>query len=272
MASKRKGTAKKNYRRSFLKGRTTKYAGGGKIKRIASLTARREIKKMAEKKVVQDYQAAQTINTCVGTTNLFFRDMMPTVAGTGMSQGTGSAQRIGNKIRVVFGSLKCYVSLKSWVIDTNPQVSDGPILLKFWLVSFRQKNAVGGAVAADFNDFFQLNNAAVEFQGDVLDMELPVNQDKFKVHATRRLYLCANSANPGNAELFNGGTWGKSFRMSLKPATGVCMYNDQEDASAIFNKNLWLVGTAVSGDQNGGLSTYQPARITYAKDYKYIDM
>lgn len=272
MAGRIKRLSVKSHRRLGGKTRALRRARDRTAKKLARLEAKRAVISMAEKKVMQDYSVNNSLNTCVGLTSLAFTDLLPEVSGTGPSQGTGSANRIGNMVKVLSGTVKITVALRGYDVTTNPKIQFTPYIVKLWVVSFKGRAQMLQPVSSDFAGFFDLNSSDLEFQGSMLDTMLPVNRTLFNVWGTRQFTLGFNQEGAGSTRSFNGGSFSKTVTFNIGKKLGKLLYNDTENSNRCTNKNCYLVAQAVPADQTTGDSAHIPCSLGYSKNYRFIDL
>ena len=118
-----------------------------------------------------------------------------------INQGTGQGDRIGNKI-----TLKRLVIKGTLVPLPYDAIYNGtifPVQVKIWVFYDRQDPS---AVPDPRTNFFQQGNASKGWSGDLVDMWSPINNDRYKVVATRQYKLgYAENAGSGptpNAQYF----------------------------------------------------------------------
>jgi len=228
--------------------------------------ARNELLRTAEKKHYTLYAANQTITSASAT--------FPSSAyiTPQLSQGTQDAQRIGNKVKCVGGSVCGFVNLIPYNAVTNPQPP--PVWVKIFLCSYKrqQTNSITNTDAD--SAFFRVNNANLAFQGNMLDMCLPVNDDSWMVHDTRSFKIGATAANTAGSSPISSGTWtdnsdmSQKFQFDLKGILGSLSYNDATVVPT--NKNLWLIFQTVNAD--GNTSSLNSCEYHYVVDFKFVDL
>lgn len=228
--------------------------------------ARNELLRTAEKKHYTLYAANQSITVASST--------FPASAyiTPQLSQGTQDAQRIGNKVKCVGGTVTGFVNLLPYNAVTN--TAPPPSWVKIWLCSYKrqQTNSITNTDAD--SAFFRVNNANLAFQGTMLDMCLPVNDDSWMVHDTRQFKIGATAANAAGTSPLSSGTWtddsemSKKFTFDLKGVIGTLTFNDATVVPT--NKNLWLLFQVVNAD--GNTSGLTASEYHYVADFKFVDI
>jgi len=190
-----------------------------------------------------------------------------------MTQGTGDALRIGNQIKIVKGITKIAFNIKPYSDTTNPNTV--PVWVRVLLVkNLRLKEASAYINSTDLAQIFRGNATALAQQNNMLDMQLPVNDDLFRVLADRKFKIGASYASatgfvttqgffdnsPASKMLtFN---WGKYVKSVLK-------FDDNDANYYPQNNNLFLVMMAVNAD--GTTNIYSPTEYHYVTSLQYED-
>jgi len=93
-----------------------------------------------------------------------------------INQGSGQADRIGNKIRVVSGNIKMMIWAKPYngSFNATPQ----PCNVIIWIYSVKNNTVRPN----NMTDFFQSGNVDADPTGSLLDICRSVNKDKFVLH------------------------------------------------------------------------------------------
>lgn len=143
------------------------------------------MRRVAEKKYIQTTNTNTVITSAI-TGGLFapsFKILLPQI-----SQGVTDNGRIGNEITISKNIFKGYVNCLPVDGLTNPSPAD--IYVKMWIVSIKSFTPLqAGPVASTWAQFFQGNNVGLNFQGNMLDLLLDVNQELFTLHKTKIIHL-----------------------------------------------------------------------------------
>lgn len=191
-----------------------------------------------------------------------------------IQQGTGNSQRIGNQVKIVSGIIKGQVNLLPYDATTNPAPT--PVWVKIYMVRLLYTQAQDPTLATAYTDnFFRGVNSAYPFQSNVLDMDLPINDDWFRVLATKTFKLGAASATALGAVTTTGYydnspmckkftfNWSKWARKVLKFNDNVLNYYPQND-------NIYLVFQPMYADGRV-TNPYTPVEMHYVNHVKYED-
>ena len=190
----------------------------------------------------------------------YTQSLMPTLV-----QGTGSSQRMGNKVRIMSSNFRCIVRLNPYNSTLNPNPT--PSWVKIFIVSQKIYNLP----TFSGTDFFQINNSSQTFTGQNLDMLFPVNTDVFTVHKTFMFRLGTTSASnnfPGANTIFDNSVQSKYLNIPLGKYYKSLKFDDT--ASNIpTNHNLWFViqATPCNSLANGS----NQASIDWVLDTRYED-
>lgn len=185
-------------------------------------------------------------------------------------QGTGHSQRIGNEIRVVKSYVNGRINLLPYNSITNPLST--PVLVKMWVLSYKVNNQPTMTSASTFSTFFETNNSAVPFQGQILDTVLTVNKDAWTVHTSKTIELGStypSSTGPvGTGGYFDNSKMTLPFSFSLAKFAKKIKFDDTVNNLAT-NHNLWLIFQCVNAD--GSTSAQQACEVHYNLRVEYED-
>lgn len=260
---------RRNYRKS-------RFAKRSRPVRKVSKSVRRYVKKAIhrsiENKEIIDYWSNQTLSTLSSGTNSggSCRQLLPLPA-----QGTQENQRVGNQIRVVSGVIKGHINIKPYDVALNPLGT--PLLGKIWL--FRDLTHAGtqfitnGSYTSYFDDFFKGNNTTLPFQGLPIDMDLPINQDHFRLIKTKTFKIGASYASAtgpvGTGGYFDNSPMVVPFYFNwTKYCKKVLKFVDQTGSPS--NDNLYMVVQVVRADGTSS-GSYQMAEWHAVNTIKYED-
>ena len=239
---------------------------GSKVSKAVKLYVKRTMHRATENKVIITYTSNQAIYSAAGGAP------QGTILLPAISQGTGDNQRIGNKLRCVRGVIKGQVNLLPYNAVTNPNTT--PLWVKIWVVRHLgiagQLSSVGGL---DWTTFFRGNGFNLPFQGTTLDMNLPVNNDYWKVEAVRSFRLGATSYS-ATGPVTSGGYFDNSH-MSVPFSFSYGRYTKKQlkfnDSGTLpTNHNLYLVITVVNADGTSGAG-YYPAEYHFVNTFQFED-
>lgn len=234
------------------------------VKKYVKNTLHRQI----ENKFYTRYTNLANMSAATSATPFFQID----VSNPPIAQGSTSSTRVGNQIRVVKANLNMCFNMTPYNATTNPNPS--PIYIKMWLVSYRLENQLTSLSLSICNTFFKTNNGNIAPQGNLLDMEFEVDEELFKVHASRTICLGQTGGVGTNVYYSTTSTFdnNKSTARVVFPCgklLGMLRYNDAS-SSYTTNKNLWLIAQPVNA--NGlGASIGPIAQCTWMINYHYED-
>lgn len=218
-----------------------------------------------ENKIWIDYGLNQTINTA----NLsipVFKNLIPT-----LSQGTQQSQRIGNEVRCVKAVMKGQINLLPYNISSNDTF---PIKVKMWLLKSKRYNQPSSEPLDIASQMFQVGNSTQGPQGNMLDMEFPINKDLFTVFSTRTFHLNTTSFSTfGGSSSFNppdNSRVSQPFYFDFsKHLKAKVKYND--GSTYATNNNLYMVFQAVTYDGATKTTSSIPCEFHYTTTVHYED-
>ena len=138
------------------------------------LYVKKAILQQAEKKTFVTYAANQPITTAGAVTVPFVVYLPP------ISQGGGDGQRVGNRVRVVDQKLKLLLNLFCHIMSALTPVN-APILCRVMIVQSIIRNTDNIGITNILTDFFTTTGATTGFQGNPLDIVLPINDESWKI-------------------------------------------------------------------------------------------
>jgi len=183
------------------------------------------------------------------------------------SQGLGKSDRIGTEVICKSASIKGYINLKPYDASTNPYVA--PMYVKMWLVSCKENNSGNVNDTAIGSTFFDVNNANVGFQGNMLDMLFRVNKERWVVHATKTIKLGLATVQGAATGTSDNSPFSAPFQFNFGKHLGRLKYED--GATIPTNKNCWLVYSCARADGTVGTATADFAELHYVTSWNFID-
>lgn len=194
-------------------------------------------------------------------------------------KGTEQADRVGTQVTPISNTIRMYFNVKP--IQTQAGVAlvpSYPVMVRVFLVRNKVSNSDNLATPGNtfFNNFFQQGNTTVGFQGNMLDMLLPVNKEKWHLYEQRifRLGLPSNTGDyqSGASATDNAGFNKKVVFYCRKHFKRTLQYTDL-DVSFPQNHNMWLVFTSVLANGSAPLAdqTYGLVETHLTHDFVYED-
>lgn len=166
------------YRKRFLRRPRRKILrrkglGRKRVSKVVKKYVKSQIHRQIENKERILYAANQSITTSDRATTTW-----PLLAG--WSQGTDNYTRIGNAIKIVKGIFKFTVNLLPYDATNNNLIQ--PTWVRVMVVKdLKNSGQLTSMDSSAFARIFRGNGTGLGFQGNCLDMTLPVNQDYFRV-------------------------------------------------------------------------------------------
>lgn len=236
-------------------------ATGARVGVAVKQYVKRALAKEIENKEVYVYANNQGISAAPFLTPLSIK-LSPTI-----SQGLGKSQRTGDEVLIKNGLIKGYVNLLPHSAGTNPLVA--PAYVKIWLVSSKETNSGLIAETEIATTFFDVNNANVGFQGNMLDMLLRPNKERWQVHATKVVKLGLANMPSSATGLSDNGSFSAPYQFSFGKHLRKLKFEDS--GTTPTNKNLWLVFSCAYADGSSGGSTSEFAETHYVISWNYTD-
>lgn len=232
----------------------------------------RVINKQIERKQYVIAVANNAITTTSGGGTPTALNLMPALA-----LGTNQEARVGERVKITKATVKGYVNLLPYNATSNPLST--PVMVKMWVASSKLTNVTTLGSTAIGTGFFEVGSDTVGFQGNMLDMILPVNKEAWTVYGHKQFELGATYASAAGA-VGTGGyydnskmtipfkfNYGKHFKRQLR-------YSD--DSSSLnsnypYDRNCWLLIQVLyaDGSSSGG---YIPAEYHYSVNVEYTDL
>lgn len=182
---KKKKPTFKRWKRKMAKKRTTAL-----IKRVVG--------RMAERKDTQYTSPIQYLANALNTTDFGANTIELTQSSTGaalnIAQGTGQANRIGNRIRVVSAKLRLILFPHGYdeLVNSTPLPQNVRVVI-YKLKGQDTSKTQAQAVFSAGGNCFQANNTTAPMTGLITDMNSEINTDIITVYSNRVYKLGASS-------------------------------------------------------------------------------
>lgn len=184
-----------------------------------------------------------------------------------ISQGTGKSDRIGAEVIIKSASIKGYLNLRPFDTTTNPYVA--PMYVKLWLVSCKETNSGSIGDTAIASTFFDVNNANLGFQGNMLDMLFRINKERWTLHASKTVKLGFANVQGLATGTSDNSPFSVPFQFNFGKHLGRLKFED--GATIPTNKNVWLIYSAAKADGSAGSATADYAELHYVTSWNYTD-
>lgn len=232
----------------------------------------RVINKQVERKQFVISVANNSITTAAGGGVPSALNLMPF-----LSLGTNQEARVAERIKIVKASVKGFVNLLPYNALTNTLST--PVMVKLWCVSSKLTNVNTIGSTAIGTGFFEVGSDTVGFQGNMLDMMLPVNRQSWTVYGTKQFELGATYAS-ATGQVGTGGyydnsnmilpfefDYGSHFKTPLRFSDDSSSLNGNYP----YDRNCWLIIQSIyaDGSATAGLVT---AEYHYVVNVEYTDM
>lgn len=251
-------------RRKILRRRAGKKGSvSTKIKKYVNRVIHRNI----ENKEFLSYGANQSI-ICASATTPSGIALIPAI-----SQGGSVNNRIGDAVRLRRGVIRGYVNIKEYNATTNPY--SAPYWIKIWICRNLQYAGQIPQNSLDYSTFFRTGGSNIAFQGNMLDMCLPVNEELWKVEATKTFRVGATYASAtgpvGSNSYFDNSHMSVPFYFNYSKYTKKLLkFNDGSNSNLCTNHNLYFIVQAVYADGSTAGSIV-PAEFHYTNRFEYED-
>lgn len=252
MAKYRKRKYAKRYRRKTYR----KYTKKAKSSSLRSVV-RKEIHRMAENKINQSESTTYFFTQPIVTGQAY--NLLPTI-----NQGTGSSNRIGNKIRVLKFSIKLLFYTFIQAPGTVPTYVD--------LYIFKYKNysqALGSLPANAMNEFLDVNNSSGAYSGISTDYLRTINTDQFTLLYKKRMQMFNANNSVNTIAITSSIPCSRNISIDLtKHLKKNLVYDDADNKCSNDQMFIAVGSTQVDGSVLlGNIGTYQ-----FLSEFKYEDM
>lgn len=255
--------ARKNNKRRVMRRKRT-MRPRGRVSLATKKYVKAAIHKQIENKVIVSNLANQSLPTALIGTDPWHLNLLPLI-----SEGAEQGERSGVVVTPRRCVIKGFVNLKPYNASTNPHQ---PIKLKMWLLSYKLANRNAATFASGtFDEFFEGGNSAFPFQGNMLDMILPVNRQQWTVHSQRMINLGSTYGSTGSGSIVHDNSrFSVPFSFNVGKYLKTKLKFDDTDTDRCTNRNMWLVVQAVSAEGSTGIA-YVTSEIHYAYEFQFED-
>lgn len=238
-----------------------------KVSKTVKRFVKREIGRRIENKEFITYSANGSITTAgVGSSPVCW-GLFPS-----LTNGTNDSNLLGKEAKPVSGIIHGHVNLLPYNSTTNP--NPGPLYVKiFFLKNTITQGQFSTVPSTFFDAFYKVNNGSATFQGNTLDLHLPVNQEGWRLLGTRTIKLGSTAPSAtgpiSSGTYFDNSTMSRSFKFNWgRFAKKVLKFND--GGGLPLNNNMYMVMQAVPA--NGTTNTgYVPAEYHFVNRFKFED-
>lgn len=252
-----------------------------KKKESISSIIKKEILRLAEKKTLNYGGGVQDVANFANT-GAVASNTIPLTPYTGymnVSQGTSSAGRIGNKIKITNANIKLMFAPNPYNATSNSIPTPQVLNVYIW----KAANLTADITAARFiasNSFLQNSNASFGLTGNLRDYLFAINKDQVKILRKYTLKLGASSYT------LNTGTQDNSFNYNNNDFKSCIIktidYTSLLDPEYTFNDAATLTSqqpifiTVSPNDFDGGIATDTTAALPcmweWVMNYEFTDI
>lgn len=265
-----KRSTKKTFKRRVVRRKSIKRKGS--LKRMV----KKLIQKSAEKKRSNVVGTGLNVYTSANVSGCdgVVQQISPGTGSFQIQQGTGQADRIGNRIKIVRCTLKGSMDPKPYSSVSN--AIPLPVVVQLF-VFYDKDNTTIYPAPVSAGDFFQFGNTATTFRNDPVDGWAPVNSDRYVVVLRKKWklgyasYMGTGTTVGAQGYANNDFKLNHEFKFDLtKHLVKNVRYDD--NATDPTTRGLWFVFIAYGADGTAMPSQYIPANVQYSQDLIYTDI
>lgn len=242
-----------------------------KTKGVTTLVKRyvdRTIKRNVETKRIQ-YAAGFIVSNYNNNTSLNSFWLSPGSTMT-ISQGTGQAQRIGNRVKIIRAYLTYSITPTGYDALVNPQPK--PVLLRMWIGYSKTDPS---ELPSDFTNLYQVGNSSGPPNNFISDIQRAVNKDKFVVYRSIvhkvGFSMVDGTGSQPIVQYYNNNDFKYCTMRKInitKYILSNVMYNDSVNNPTSRGLFAWI---QVVGADNTTMNNIIPCNFNYFVDLEYED-
>lgn len=258
-------------RRNYRKRSTVPKKRTYKKRSIVSNTIKRYVKRTIhsniENKTEQTLSSSNVVTSYAVNSSLFVVSCIPY---SGISQGLGAGDRIGNVIRTRKTMFNYCLRPNAYSASLNPNPTPQEVIIMFGKV---KNSRAQQPISTDFSKLFQAGDSYHAPYSNLLDLLQDVNKDWFTVYKVVKHKI-------GNATYSTGATASQLFsnndfklnvvrRLNItKFMPKIVKFNDT--TAQPTNDGLWMWAMCVNADGTASATQY-PCYMDYTLNYEYED-
>lgn len=259
------------YRKKAIKKRVVR-----KPKRTINLKAVRTMVKREIASNIENKQVRLNVTNRIGSwppnyVNFANRNIIDTsVILRNIGQGSGQGQRIGNHIKLKNMSFQM-------TLFPAPSYTK-PVMVKMWVVSDRWNPSQSGVqdIEDSLNNslsqpgatFFENGNTTSGLLGNLFDLSMPVNKDRFRLFKVKTFKLGVN-----NLTGFHNNDYKLNFRYRLnltKYMNKIVKYQDGLTGTW-YNRKVFIIFSCVNPDDTSPGVATDTGSLSYTLEARYED-
>lgn len=193
-----------------------------------------------------------------------------------ISQGTGSGNRIGDRVRTAKVMLKGIVYPNPYNATSN--TLNAPMEITMWIFKVKgglqdTQSAVSNLMA---NNFFKIGGSSSPISNLLSDLSLPINSDVILLKK-RKTFKVGNSQQAVSVGSNNSNLYSNNdFKLNHRFSIDVTRYVNKNIRFIDGNNNAststtWCAFTFAPADNSVVLSSIMPASVNYWLTYQYED-
>jgi len=239
--------------------------------KLVQKMVKREIARNIENKQVRNQLTQRIGSYPANFPNFSTRNVIDTsLLLRNIGQGSGQGQRIGNHIKLKNMTLNCTLFPSSTYTK--------PILVKMWIVSDRLNPC--NATATDVTDsmdntlsqpggtFFENGNTTSGLLGNLFDLSMTTNKDRFRLFKTKIFKLGVN-----NTAGFHNNDYKLTCRYKInltKYMNKLVKYQDSL-TTPWYNRRVFVIFSGIGVDDIAPTFGQECATLSYTLDARYED-
>lgn len=273
MAYKKKRTFKRKFAKK--RGYKRKSAARVKVTRGFKIAVKRVLRRQAEKKHVNVVDLGMIIMPSnSATADGAIQQLSPGTGSFQIQQGTGQADRVGDRIQITRCTLKGTIVPNIYDVTTNP--APQPCVVQL-IVFYDKLNTTIYPAPFAANNFFQFGNTVAGFRNDLVDNWAMINSDRYTV-VLRKHWKLGYAAYGGTgttaaAQAFTNNDFKLNHEFSLDMTKYLVKNVKYQDNNIDpTTRGLWFTFVATASDGTAYGAGRIPAHVQYSQDLTYIDV
>lgn len=192
--------------------------------------------------------------------------------GYSIPQGTGNAQRIGNRVKMNKCLFQYTIQPKAYNATSNTILT--PFYIRFYLVKSKIAPTSAPTIAQILNQFYENGSSMTGFTGEFMDLNRKVCPDTFTylTHWDHKIGFAANNQNGVNTLQHNTNNDFKMVAVGNKDLTKHIPKQTVFDDNNLVNTDcVFVIWNIYSTGTSPYPVTQFPCFITYNTQYYYTD-
>lgn len=266
---------KKQFKKKRSLKRKTSFKKRGAKRTSLKRIIRKEMTRVAEKKISNVVDLGMNIMPSnSATADAAIQQISPGTGSFNIQQGTGQADRIGDRIKITKCTIKGTIVPNPYDVTTLP--APQPCVVQLLMFYDKLNTTVYPAPFAA-NNFFQFGNTVAGFRNDLVDNWAMINSDRYVVVLRKQWKLgFANYGGTGTsagAQAFAN----NDFKLHHNFNIDVTKYlvknvKFQDNNIDPTTRGLWFTFLATAADGSAYNAARIPAHVQYSQDLTFTDV